>query len=476
MKKHFSALLCMAALLTVFCLPVSAKTLDTAFATGASCTVSGSTISYTATLPEVPAGDDGMIHLYELKTYQYAIPAGAAPVASVPASANPAFSFALNRGQANTRLYSKFVLAVNKGGVPTMIANPQYINNPEAIATNTKGRAGAAAKATHDSGFTNVYLTGGGTVNTAGVHSVAQILNNGSNPTLVNPYAKMADSHPVPSVSSKLYMLNAADDAGVASLAADMVALAANSGAQDFIIGNEVNERIWNYMAWTDWDTYMREYAQAFRVCYTAIKSTNANANVYICLDQNWDRNRAPGHAEYYNYIDDKDFLEKFNGLIATGGNLNWNVALHPYPVPLTYAKFWDMSGCPDGGYMAAQVNGGKMITFQNMSLLTNTLAQPAYLNKNGAVRGVIMSEIGLSATQGTDVQAAAICAAYAAMQRNPYVSQFIYLSNLGDGVDSRLTGKALEVYNALGTPNEAAYMEWAKAYIGISDWGQILH
>ena len=51
-----------------------------------------------------------------------------------------------------------------------------------------------------------------------------------------------------------------------------------------------------------------------------------------------------------------------------------------------------------------------------------------------------------------------------------------MYLSNFGDGVDARLTPKALEVFNALGGPNEAAYLEWAKGVIGISDWSQVIH
>ena len=63
----------------------------------------------------------------------------------------------------------------------------------------------------------------------------------------------------------------------------------ANSkGGENWIIGNEVNVRTWNYMAWTDWENYIREYAQAFRVAYNAIMSTNANARVYVCIDQYW--------------------------------------------------------------------------------------------------------------------------------------------------------------------------------------------
>lgn len=92
------------------------------------------------------------------------------------------------------------------------------------------------------------------------------------------------------------------DEEGVRTLAANMEYYAANSkGGENWIIGNEVNTRTWNYMAWTDWDTYIKEYTQAFRVMYNAIMSTNANARVYVCLDQIWDRNLTPADKSIIN-------------------------------------------------------------------------------------------------------------------------------------------------------------------------------
>lgn len=215
---------------------------------------------------------------------------------------------------------------------------------------------------------------------------------------------------------------------------------------------------------------------QTFRVAYNAIRSQNANARVFVCIDQNWDRNRPAGHAEYYEYIDGKDFLEKFNAMVAAEGNIDWGVAQHPYPVPLTYAKFWDMSGCPSGGYMAAQVSSGKMMTFQNLSLLTNYLQTPQMLSPTGAVRHVILSEIGLTNAQGVEVQAAALYASYVAAKSNPYVEEIIYLLSYSEPqVDTRLSGQSQLVYNSLGTAQEAVYDAWAKAFIGISDWSQVI-
>ncbi len=452
----------------------AAKALNQAFAVAAqSILLDKKTISYTATLPEIPVSDDGIVYLYEMQPFEYAVAPTAVPAASAPASLTPAFTVPYTE----TRLYTKLGLAVKSGGQNVLIANPQYIANPELLAAHTKARQVRALKSEQGKEFCNLYLT----ENTAGVmagrYTTAQVMNTGSNQAITNPYSRAAlmPTDPCP-VTPRHYMLNASEPAGINAIASELSKVAANSTIENFIIGNEVNVRTWNYMIWTDWDSYIREYAQAFRVAYNAVKSQNANAHVFICIDQNWDRNRPVGHAEYYEFIDGKDFLAKFNALIASEGNIDWGVAQHPYPVPLTYAKFWDMSGCPSGSYMAAQVSSGKMMTFQNLTLLTNALQSPEMLSPSGAVRHVILSEIGLTNAQGTEVQAAALYASYVAAKSNPFVEEIIYLLSFSEPqVDTRLSGQSQLVYDSLGTANEAVYDAWAKAYIGISDWSQVI-
>ncbi len=452
----------------------AAKALNQAFAVAAqSILLDKKTISYTATLPEIPVSDDGIVYLYEMQPFEYAVAPTAVPAASAPASLTPAFTVPYTE----TRLYTKLGLAVKSGGQNVLIANPQYIANPELLAAHTKARQVRALKSEQGKEFCNLYLT----ENTAGVmagrYTTAQVMNTGSNQAITNPYSRAAlmPTDPRP-VTPRHYMLNASEPAGINAIASELSKVAANSTIENFIIGNEVNVRTWNYMIWTDWDSYIREYAQAFRVAYNAVKSQNANAHVFICIDQNWDRNRPVGHAEYYEFTDGKDFLAKFNALIASEGNIDWGVSQHPYPVPLTYAKFWDMSGCPSGSYMAAQVSSGKMMTFQNLTLLTNALQSPEMLSPSGAVRHVILSEIGLTNAQGTEVQAAALYASYVAAKSNPFVEEIIYLLSFSEPqVDTRLSGQSQLVYDSLGTANEAVYDAWAKAYIGISDWSQVI-
>ncbi len=448
--------------------------LGTDFAVAASSLLADrDTISYTAILPELPASDDGMLYLYELQPSQYEVEYGSAPIASAQAALAVEFTVPYTE----SRLYTKLGLAVHLGDMVVLIANPQYIANPELLAQYTKPRQERGLKSEQGEDFCNLYLSGNINGVLAGSYTTAQVMNDGSNQTITNPYARAemlsSDTHPK---TPRYYMLNARETQGIQAIADELKLCAAYSTVENFIIGNEVNTRVWNYMVWTDWETYIREYAQAFRVAYNAIKSQNANARVFVCIDQNWDRNRSTGNSEYYEYIDAKDFLAYFNELISSEGNIDWGVAQHPYPVPLTYAKFWDMSGCANGAYMAAQVSSGKMLSFQNLSVLTDYLQSPEMLSPEGTVRHVILSEIGITNTQGTDVQAAAIYASYMAAKRNPYIEEIIYLLAYSEpGIDTRLGGMATAVYNSLGTVSEGLYDTWVKAVIGISDWSEVL-
>lgn len=429
-------------------------------------------VQFSAKLTAAPATDDGLLYLYQLKTYEYAIPAGAQPIANCASSANAVMNFALGGVEANGRLYAKYALAAKQGGKVVMLGNPQYISNPEVLATHTHRDARPAKTTQHDE-LTNLVINGSGegSMPVAFTKHTVQVLCNGGT-VVTNPKAALGDTHPL---TPQNYMFNAANDAGIAGLVKDMTNYAANSKGQDFIIGNEVNERMWSYMAFTSWEDFIKEYVQAFRVCYTAIKSNNADAKVYISLDQNWNRNRPKGHAEYYSYMDGNDFLNAFENNILAGGNIDWDLAIHPYTVPLTYAKFWDMSGAPDGAYCAKMVNSNAMMSFQNMSVVTSYMTKANMLNRAGKVRDIIINEIGINATQGEDVQAAALCAAYYAFEKNPYVTQFMYLGNAGYGVNATLTPKAQAAFNSFGGADEANQMNWAKSVIGISDWSQII-
>lgn len=434
------------------------------------------TIQLSDHFQNLPASDDGVLHVYELAVFEYGIPAGRAPIASIPLTADPVVTFAYN----GARLYEKFVFATTQGGVPVMVASPQFISNPEVLASKNVSRP-ADVKGlqgpTHEYAFQN-YMMKGRSNNGHPVAFMAKtvaLMNQGESQTITHPLGRGGaavyglDPHPVDEHFG-YYMLNANDQDGVNALADEMSWLAKEGTADVFIVGNEVNVRKWNYIVWNEsvsWDYYIQQYAQAFRVIYNAVKSQNAGAEVLICVDQCWDRNRS---QDRYNYIDAKDFIDTFNAKILDGGNIDWGISVHPHPTPLTNAAFWAAPA-----YYRNVVKNNSMVTFENLGVVTGYLSQPQFVKRDGTRRNIIIGELGLVNTQGDQIQGAAIAAAYQAAKRNG-ITQVIFVGdNHGPGLDYTMTGQAKAVFDSLGTPNEDAYMEWAKGVIGISDWGQIL-
>ena len=107
--------------------------------------------------------------------------------------------------------------------------------------------------------------------------------------------------------------------------------------------------------------------------------------------------------------------------------------------------------------------------------MVTDYMIQDDFRNPDGNIRDIIINELGVDRTQGDDIQAAAICAAYVAFKRNPYITQFMYVDTVGYGVDLRLKGQAYKAFKALGTSKEQEYIDWALEYIGASKWDDIL-
>ncbi len=450
---------------------VSAATVDQSFATSATAYFADTagTIAFSATLPSVPNSDDGIAYLYALPVYEYSVSATSTCVGQAALNTTVSFTFPCNQNTTSTLLYSKFVLVVNQGGTPVMISNPQYIVNPEAIATATRARSNHNYIEQHGVEYDNVDIA---TYRTSSARTVC-LVNATQASGITNPSAFTASSHFKRAV---YYMLDCNTAAGVANVSSLVQKLATQcTNTEDWIIGNEVNVREWNYIDYVSWDYYMQQYEQVFRVCYNAIKSVNGNANIYLAIDQNWDRNRAAGHAEYYEYMDGKDFLTKFASDISAGGNIDWCLGIHPYTVPLTYAKYWDMSGVASGSYYKNMITSNAMVSFQNMSIITNFMTSSNMLNRSGAVRTIEITEVGAARDQGVDVQAACMYSIYKSATSNPYIKGIIFLLVDDGTVNAAVTGQSQALYTAMQNGTASSYDDWAKAVIGISDWSQVI-
>lgn len=502
-----------------------------------SCRINGdgTTVTAVATSSSVPGGDDGNYYLFAQQTFATSL---GNSIATAGRAAAASFTFDLLEGTENSRLYQKFAVAVKSGGKFVQVSDFFYITNPEVIAKDQTPYPTVASKkglmVSPTRLLTNEIEDIGVKFTTLSIR-MSEILGTSIDPNYptinyvyngrnyefnglvvgqYDEYFKILKSkgvvvncnilndydpnwvallHPLSrdGFSCPYYMMNAADDVGVLYLSAVSSFLAERYSAtssygtvSNWIIGNEVDAKDeWNYMKSSNVDTYTEEYAKAFRVCYNAIKSKSANARVYLSIDQTWDRNynKAIGY-------DSKDFLDSFNRIISSRGNIDWSITVHPYPVPLTWSKFWDMPAAYKNQHLINNTVGTPMMNVTNVFILTDYVQQVQFRNPAGEVRHIIIDEIGFEQeSNGETVQAAAIAYAYKIIENNQHIDQFVLTRDvdLPYEIDQKLKlglmdmagnhRQAYDVYKYIDTPQQAAYTDFAKSVIGISDWSQVI-
>ncbi len=503
---------------------------ESSFATSVSCTIDGvlGYVKFNYDLPGIPESDDDKYYLFELATYENSH--NDSYIASVSKRERGCFIFSYYKD----RLFDKYVMAVKKNGAFVDICRGQYITNPEAVASYTyeyptpsskKGLIIDNFKVNNGSlkdlgvkqaayniplGFLMGPTTSGnyGTIafnyngktysfngqrvaefdivfkalTNQGIVTTAVILNDRG------PYSERIHPNAV-NGSAPYYMFNATDENGCQALEAAATFLAQRySGTEhgqivNWVIANEINARKdWNYMDYTDVTTYSEEYAKGYRLFYNAIKSVNANARIYTCLDQVWNRN-----LKSTDGYDARDVLDAFNNSIVTHGNIDYGVAYHPYPVPLTWPKFWDMPSNYRAMNLVQNNVDTPFITIQNIHILTDYLSQGAFLNPKGEVRSVLINEIGFGSDHGETLQAACFAYAYYIAAANQHIDGFILnkqtdhpvemAQGLSFGLDYSGGGHKYiyNVYKNIDTASGYEVTAFAKDIIGISDWSEVI-
>ena len=487
-------------------------------------------VSVTVTGDGIPKSDDKYYYLFALNTYENSIPEESEYLDKEYKDTEIVLTAALNHNMSGSRLYKKFVVAVKLDGKYVQVSTPSYITNPEVIAKHSsvymqpasiKGllvdpnklrgneldNLGVKQAAynipvarllgpTSNPAYPTIQYTYNGktytfngqvvaeydlvfsTLTAKGITSTAIILNNYSSayPQLIHPNARSGSSSPY-------YAFNGAEESGVEYMAAigsflaDRYSDNKHGKISNWVIANEINARKeWNYMAHTDIETYVEEYAKAFRVFYTAIKSMSSGAKVYISLDQQWDRN-IKNNTNY----DARDVLDVFNANISAKGNIDWGLAQHSYNVPLTEARTWKASK-----YVEHNA-GTSMITMANIEVLVNYLRQDQFKTSDGKTRSILISELGYTAQAGEAVQAAAYAYAYYKMEAYAEIDGFL-LNRQTDAAEEVAQGLSFGLYNSSGgqrqiynvfkyidTSEHAQYTDFAKDLIGISSWSEII-
>ena len=171
-----------------------------------------------------------------------------------------------------------------------------------------------------------------------------------------------------------------------------------------------------------------------------------------------------------------------FNRQIQSHGDIDWGLAQHPYNVPLTEPRIWKASK-----YVKHNANTS-MISMANIEVLINYMRQEQFLDQNGQVRSIILSEQGYTSTGGEANQAAAFAYAYYKVEAYDEIDGFL-LNRQTDAPEEVAQGLAFginntggghkqiyDVFKYIDTPEHAAHTDFAKPIIGISSWSEIMY
>ena len=441
-------------------------------------------LEYSMVMPQIPGSDDAYLYLFHEACYNDGVLSGE-PVAFQAKRRYWKIRFSYEEEY----LFDQFVPALLVDGEYVPIGNGVFLMNPEALAENQDEYPDVGSKKgllldptmlktteltdlgvkhaiyniplSHIMGETTneflptieyeyegeTYLFNGAAINgydelftyleDLGMCTTAVVLNdwNEKHLELIHPEARNKES------GAYYYMFNAADEEGVKTLEAVASFLAGRySGGEhgivhSWVIANEINQhRIWNYLDTVDVVYYAQEFERGMRIFYQAIKSKYANAKVYFSVDHDWNSNKT-ANPKYFNA---KDLIRAFNDAVLLHGNYDWGIAIHPYPQPMTRVNYWSQH------YDKTQ--DAEIVSIMNLGVLTDFLSQDKYLDTNGAVRSITITELGFSSKSGEKLQAAAFAYCYFITEANPYIDAFI-MNRQTDAPEEVKQGLAFGIY-----------------------------
>ena len=443
------------------------------------------------------ADSDGNYYLFALMPYEEKVSSQSILAGTQKQKVYMNFTVDLELNSSRSVLYRKFAVAVKQNGNYRIVSNCMYITNAEKLAARNQAFPKAASKkglhikpgmiedaedlgikhaavnicldlfiasdSQKNSGDSVAYHYQGQTYwfrklgcnevdsqvkklsqTNVTVSGILLLRNNGAGRMLIAPDAgKTAKNY---------YGFGTMDKAGTEMLEALMHFLGErymNSSGKygtivNGIVGNEVNNyNDYNYLGPLGFEEYVKAYTRSFRICQMALRSVYSNARVYISLDHLW--NMLQPHGKCFT---SKSMLDAFAAELKKEGDINWNLAFHPYPAPLTDPVFWDDK--------VSDSDTTGQVTMKNLGYLTD------YVSKNfrSDVR-IILSEQGFtSVVKGVTaekLQAAAYAYAYYLTEFNDKVDSFIMNRHV-DHVEETNQGLYLGVWT-----NKAGYPEYAK-------------
>lgn len=447
-------------------------------------------LRYFLTMPQIPESDDAQVYLFAKECYENMEDLEGSPIASCRKDRKCELSIDFEENH----LFTLFVPALLIKGEYVPISKGQYLENPQAMAKDQEAfleiqskkgllldpamlgkeeltdlgvkhaiynipLSAIMGKTTKQDHPTIIYSYGGKDYefNGAAINSydglfayltgqdmctTAVVLNdwNDEFAQMIHPEARDKDS------GALYYMFNTREEEGTQMLKAAACFLAERYSGKEhgmvsnWVIANEVNQhKTWNYLDTRDLTYYAEEFEKAFRIFYQAIKSNYANAGVYFSIDHEWNSNG--GHNQVY--FNAREFIEQFNIAAGQHGNYDWGIAIHPYPDPLTRVNYWSLE------YDKTQ--DAALLSIMNLNVLTDFLGQEEYLNPQGQMRRISITELGFSSKFGQKLQAAAFAYYYYIVEANPYIEALI-LSRQTDAPEEVSQGLSLGIYEYDGS------------------------
>ncbi len=185
-----------------------------------------------------------------------------------------------------------------------------------------------------------------------------------------------------------------------------------------YILGYEVDSVNWNYAGDIPFDEYVKSFENAYRILYSAARSVYSNAEVFVSVSNVFNTSESTEFS--YGY---KAFLDRFAESVRLGGDVEWSLAVNPYPSDPASTEFWADERATDS-------LDTEFLTMKNLGILSNYMSSEA-MTYDGHTRGIIISEFGLNGNyddaKNNDCQAAAYALAYAIADKNPDIDAFIY-------------------------------------------------
>ena len=265
----------------------------------------------------------------------------------------------------------------------------------------------------------------------------------------------------------------------------------------DWVIGNEVNDNLqYNYIGPCDGETYVAEYYEQFKVFYNVIRRYDEECNVYIPLVHRW--NTANTMTDYGG----KFFLEYFHECEEKDLEMDWGLAIHPYPYPLGDPDTLDdgdeattdTDGQPTYGGEVTMEYTSPLVSMKNIHVVTDYLSHNL-LKKDGSVRSIVCSEVGYTSYsvlcgENQSKQAANIAYAQTRAQMDPHIDAFIircqldiyegspyFQFGLRDDAEDKYFNKKLayDVFRYMDTTEAEEYIDDCLPVLGLKNWSDVI-